>query len=59
MNITFENGIFLCLCVGGAAWLGPSHAVEEKRRHREREERRASPRKDKYGLGEMTRTMSS
>ncbi|GAA6220344.1 E3 ubiquitin-protein ligase CBL-like isoform X1 [Lates japonicus] len=43
----------------GAAWLGPSHAVKEKRRHREREERRASPRKDKYGLGEMTRTMSS
>ncbi|XP_056237522.1 E3 ubiquitin-protein ligase CBL-C isoform X3 [Seriola aureovittata] len=42
----------------GAAWLGPSHPVKD-RRHKEREERRAGPRKDKYGLGDMTRTMSS
>ncbi|XP_039974431.1 E3 ubiquitin-protein ligase CBL-C isoform X2 [Xiphias gladius] len=43
----------------GATWLGPSHPVKERSRHTEREERRAGPRKDKYGLGEMTRTMSS
>ncbi|XP_040901196.1 E3 ubiquitin-protein ligase CBL-C isoform X2 [Toxotes jaculatrix] len=41
------------------AWLGPSHPVKERRRPREMEERRGCPRKDKYGLSDMTRTMSS
>ncbi|XP_008302155.1 E3 ubiquitin-protein ligase CBL-C isoform X2 [Stegastes partitus] len=40
------------------AWIGPSSPVKERRRRKE-EERRAGLRKDKYGLGEMTRTMSS
>lgn len=48
---------FCALCVGVAAWLGPSDAVKERRR--ERDEKTAGLRKDKYGLGEMTRTMSS
>nr|XP_020445856.1 E3 ubiquitin-protein ligase CBL-like isoform X2 [Monopterus albus] len=43
----------------GAAWLGPSNPDKQPRRHKEREDRRAGVRKDKYGLGEMTRTMSS
>ncbi|XP_071325423.1 E3 ubiquitin-protein ligase CBL-C isoform X2 [Trachinotus anak] len=43
----------------GAAWLGPSHPVQERRSHKESGERRAGHRKDKNGLGEMTRTMSS
>ncbi|XP_035493384.2 E3 ubiquitin-protein ligase CBL-C isoform X3 [Scophthalmus maximus] len=43
----------------GAAWLGPAHPVRERRTHKEREERRTGPRKDKYDLCEMTRTMSS
>lgn len=38
-----------------AAWLGPSSPVRQRRRYKEREERR----KEKYGLAEMTRTMSS
>ncbi|XP_022053714.1 E3 ubiquitin-protein ligase CBL-C isoform X1 [Acanthochromis polyacanthus] len=42
----------------GAAWLGPSSPIKERRRRKE-EEKRAGLRKDKYGLGEMTRTMSS
>ncbi|XP_026173693.1 E3 ubiquitin-protein ligase CBL-C isoform X2 [Mastacembelus armatus] len=42
----------------GVAWLVQSNPVREGR-HNEREERRAGFRKDKYGLGEMTRTMSS
>ncbi|KAK2844826.1 hypothetical protein Q5P01_011485 [Channa striata] len=41
-----------------AAWLGPSNPVKETRR-KEKEERRTGLRKDKYGLGEMTRAMSS
>ncbi|XP_026227195.1 E3 ubiquitin-protein ligase CBL-C isoform X3 [Anabas testudineus] len=40
-----------------AAWLGPSNPVKERRR--EKDEKRAGLRKDKYGLSEMTRTMSS
>ncbi|XP_053182506.1 E3 ubiquitin-protein ligase CBL-C [Scomber japonicus] len=43
----------------GAAWLGPPSPVKQKRKHKEREERRPGPRKEKSGLGEMTRTMSS
>ncbi|XP_073341672.1 E3 ubiquitin-protein ligase CBL-C isoform X2 [Pagrus major] len=44
----------------GAAWLGPSSPVKQRRRQKEREERRAAGlRKDKCGLAEMTRTMSS
>ncbi|XP_051261769.1 E3 ubiquitin-protein ligase CBL-C isoform X3 [Dicentrarchus labrax] len=41
------------------AWIGPSSPVKQRRRHKEREERRAGFKKDKCGLGEMTRTMSS
>ncbi|KAM9353441.1 E3 ubiquitin-protein ligase CBL-C [Symphorus nematophorus] len=44
----------------GAAWIGPTSPVKQRRRQKEREESRAAGlRKDKYGLGEMTRTMSS
>lgn len=43
----------------GVAWLGPSSPVKDRRRRKEKEERRAGPRKDKHGLGEVTRTMSS
>ncbi|XP_047455019.1 E3 ubiquitin-protein ligase CBL-C isoform X2 [Mugil cephalus] len=39
----------------GIAWLGPC----SPERRRRKEERKAGHRKDKYGLGEMTRTMSS
>ncbi|KAM4580660.1 E3 ubiquitin-protein ligase CBL-C isoform 2-T2 [Odontesthes bonariensis] len=42
----------------GAAWIGPSSAVKE-RRHKEKEESGKRQRKDKANLGEMTRTMSS
>ncbi|XP_030248396.1 E3 ubiquitin-protein ligase CBL-C isoform X3 [Sparus aurata] len=43
-----------------AAWLGPSSPVKHRQRQKEREERRAAGlRKDKCGLAEMTRTMSS
>ncbi|XP_067365133.1 E3 ubiquitin-protein ligase CBL-C isoform X2 [Channa argus] len=42
-----------------AAWLGPPTAAKERREHREKEDGRAGLRKDKYGLGEMTRAMSS
>ncbi|CAN9513790.1 unnamed protein product [Ophioblennius macclurei] len=41
-----------------AAWFGPSSPVKERRR-KTREDMREGLRKDKCGLGEMTRTMSS
>ncbi|XP_028984284.1 E3 ubiquitin-protein ligase CBL-C isoform X2 [Betta splendens] len=41
---------------GAVAWLGPANRVRERR---EMDESRAGHRKDKFGLGEMTRTMSS
>lgn len=41
-----------------AAWLGPSSPVQERRR-KEKEKSGARLRKDKTGLGEITRTMSS
>uniref|UniRef100_UPI0037E847CD E3 ubiquitin-protein ligase CBL-C isoform X2 n=1 Tax=Semicossyphus pulcher TaxID=241346 RepID=UPI0037E847CD len=44
---------------GEVAWLGPSSPVKQRRQHKEREERRAAIRKDKPGLGEVMRTMSS
>ncbi|XP_059194763.1 E3 ubiquitin-protein ligase CBL-C isoform X2 [Centropristis striata] len=40
---------------GGAAWIGPSSPVKQRRRHKERAERR----EDKCDLGDVTRTMSS
>ncbi|XP_070691280.1 E3 ubiquitin-protein ligase CBL-C isoform X2 [Pempheris klunzingeri] len=43
----------------GAAWLGPSSPVKQRRRKKEREERRARLRQDKCGQGDITRTMSS
>lgn len=43
----------------GANWLGPSSPVKQRRKHKERDERRPGPRKEKSGLGEMARTMSS
>ncbi|XP_041649616.1 E3 ubiquitin-protein ligase CBL-C isoform X2 [Cheilinus undulatus] len=43
----------------GVAWLGPSSPVKQRQRQKEKEERRAGLRKDKCGLGEVTRTMSS
>ncbi|XP_068998447.1 E3 ubiquitin-protein ligase CBL-C isoform X1 [Embiotoca jacksoni] len=43
----------------GAVWLRPSSPIKERRRRKEKEERKAGLRKDKSGLGDMTRTMSS
>nr|XP_020506007.1 E3 ubiquitin-protein ligase CBL-C isoform X1 [Labrus bergylta] len=43
----------------GAAWLGPTSLVKQRQRRKEREERRAGPRKDTCGLGDVTRSMSS
>lgn len=50
----FQSEFFLCVCVGGAAWLEPSSPVPHRRRHNEREEgeRRAVLRKDRCVLGE-------
>ncbi|KAI3360551.1 hypothetical protein L3Q82_002428 [Scortum barcoo] len=45
--------------VSAAAWLGPSSPVRQRQRQKEKEDKRGGLRKDKYGLGEMTRTMSS
>ncbi|XP_072249994.1 E3 ubiquitin-protein ligase CBL-C isoform X2 [Leuresthes tenuis] len=42
----------------GAAWIGPSSAVNERRR-KHKEESGKRQRKDKTNLGEMTRAMSS
>ncbi|KAM7383204.1 hypothetical protein PAMP_002875 [Pampus punctatissimus] len=44
---------------GRVSWLGPSSPVKQKKKNKEREERRSEPRKEKSGLGEMVRTMSS
>ncbi|KAM3614835.1 uncharacterized protein V6R79_019655 [Siganus canaliculatus] len=44
--------------IGGAAWLGPSSPVQ-RRRLKEREETRPGLRKNRGGLGEVTRTVSS
>ncbi|XP_017271010.1 E3 ubiquitin-protein ligase CBL-C isoform X2 [Kryptolebias marmoratus] len=41
-----------------AAWIGPASAVNERGR-KEKEKRGARPRKDKSGIGEITRAMSS
>ncbi|XP_030013106.1 E3 ubiquitin-protein ligase CBL-C isoform X1 [Sphaeramia orbicularis] len=41
------------------AWIGPSSPVKQRRKHMEREQKRVGHKKDKCGLGEMTRTMSS
>uniref|UniRef100_A0A3Q2QD19 E3 ubiquitin-protein ligase CBL n=1 Tax=Fundulus heteroclitus TaxID=8078 RepID=A0A3Q2QD19_FUNHE len=41
-----------------AAWIGASRPVKDQRR-KETDKSRARPRKDKTGLGEITRTMSS
>ncbi|KAM9309042.1 E3 ubiquitin-protein ligase CBL-C [Pholidichthys leucotaenia] len=43
---------------GGAAWVDPSGPVKD-RRHKEKEESRAGPRKEKLYQGEIKRTMSS
>nr|XP_046256138.1 E3 ubiquitin-protein ligase CBL-C isoform X3 [Scatophagus argus] len=43
----------------GVTWLGPSSQVKERGRQNERERRRVVLKKDKCGLGDITRTMSS
>lgn len=57
MGIKTYNYVFLCLCAGGVGWHGPSSPF--KQRQKDKEERRTGLRKDKGGLGDVTRTMSS
>lgn len=49
---------FLCLCVGGAAWLWPGQP-ETKSKREGGEERKGVLRKGKRALGEIMRAMSS
>lgn len=42
----------------GVSWLGPSNILKQRQRHKEKEQP-AGLRKEKCGLGEVTRTMSS